>query len=109
MPFGIINGFVQTIISFINFFILYFAFDVKGQNMYAIHQFQTAYFLESILTHIVIILVYRTELISFIQSIPSKEMVIGMLFFACLPFMIIFADLNTGDLFNFNLGKSNFY
>ncbi|KNG79434.1 HAD-IC family P-type ATPase [Mycoplasma sp. HU2014] len=109
IPFGIINGFVQTIISFINFFILYFAFDVKGQNMDAIHQFQTAYFLESILTHIVIILVYRTELISFIQSIPSKEMVIGMLFFACLPFMIIFADLNTGDLFNFNLGKSNFY
>ncbi|MDQ0567665.1 HAD-IC family P-type ATPase [Mycoplasma yeatsii] len=108
IPFGIINGLVQTIISFINFFILYFALDVKGQNMDAIHQFQTAYFLESILTHIVIILVYRTELISFIQSIPSKEMVIGMLFFACLPFMIIFADLNTGDLFNFNLGNNNF-
>ncbi|WP_434341812.1 HAD-IC family P-type ATPase [Mycoplasma putrefaciens] len=103
IPFGLFNGLVQTIISLINFFVLYFAFDLKGQNPDVINQFQTAYFIEAVLTHIVIILVFRTEQIAFIKSMPSKQMIFGMLFFATLPFIIVFANIYSSNLFNFEL------
>ncbi|SYV96622.1 Uncharacterised protein, partial [Mycoplasma putrefaciens] len=50
-----------------------------------------------------IILVFRTEQIAFIKSMPSKQMIFGMLFFATLPFIIVFANIYSSNLFNFEL------
>ncbi|WP_035358726.1 HAD-IC family P-type ATPase [[Acholeplasma] multilocale] len=97
IPFGIWNGLVETIISVLNFVILGFGFGMLQNGAQitdpeTLNQFQTAFFLESMLTHILIIFVYRTEKISFIQSRPSKTLWLGMLGFATIPFMFIFID-----------------
>ncbi|WP_036268984.1 HAD-IC family P-type ATPase [Mesoplasma seiffertii] len=97
IPFGLWNGMVLTIISILNFVILGFVFGLLTNGVAAHEaldqqQFQTAFFLESILTHIVIIFVYRTEQISFVKSQPSKKLVYGLLGFATIPFLFIGID-----------------
>ncbi|WFQ91365.1 P-type Mg(2+) transport ATPase [Mycoplasma feriruminatoris] len=108
IPFAIINGLTQTIISFINFIILYFGFNLKGLDNHSIQLFQTCYFIECILTHIMIILVLRTNRVSFVQSIASKQMLIGMLFFSIIPFIIAFSCSYTNSLnFSVMVGQYN--
>ena len=112
IPFAIFNGLTQVIISFINFMILYFGFNIKGLDAQSIELFQTCYFIECILTHIMIILVLRTDKLSFFKSIASKQMLISMLFFSIIPFVIVFISssfnslgfrLMVGNLNNINL------
>ncbi|AUF83255.1 magnesium transporter [Mesoplasma syrphidae] len=103
IPFGLWNGLVLTIISILNFLILGFVFGLLTNGVYAHEtidqqQFQTAFFLESILTHILIILVYRTEHISFIKARPTKTLVYGLLGFALIPFLFIGLDNHLNNL-----------
>ncbi|EXU60149.1 HAD-IC family P-type ATPase [Mycoplasma mycoides] len=108
IPFAIFNGLTQVIISFTNFVILYFGFNIKGLDAYSIELFQTCYFIECILTHIMIILVLRTDKLSFFKSIASKQMLISMLFFSIVCFMIVFISSSFNSLgFKMMIGNFN--
>ncbi|MDP4040282.1 HAD-IC family P-type ATPase [Mycoplasma mycoides] len=108
IPFAIFNGLTQVIISFTNFMILYFGFNIKGLDTYSIELFQTCYFIECILTHIMIILVLRTDKLSFFKSIASKQMLISMLFFSVVCFMIVFISSSFNSLgFKMMIGNFN--
>ncbi|PPE05997.1 HAD-IC family P-type ATPase [Williamsoniiplasma lucivorax] len=90
------NGLVATLISLINFFIVGYGmglFNQIDQGMEgAIQRFQTTFFLESMITHMILILVYRTEKISLLQSRPSWQLVCGMVFFIGLAFLITYVQ-----------------
>ncbi|QVJ96290.1 HAD-IC family P-type ATPase [Mycoplasma mycoides subsp. capri] len=108
IPFAIFNGLTQVIISFTNFMILYFGFNIKGLDTHSIELFQTCYFIECILTHIMIILVLRTDKLSFFKSIASKQMLISMLFFSVVCFMIVFISSSFNSLgFKMMIGNFN--
>ncbi|AVP49606.1 HAD-IC family P-type ATPase [Williamsoniiplasma luminosum] len=88
------NGIVATIISVINFLIIGYGMGLFNEITNgvdgAIQRFQTTFFLESMITHMMLILVYRTEKISLIQSRPSWQLVLGMVFFIGLSFLITY-------------------
>ncbi|WP_434333142.1 HAD-IC family P-type ATPase [Mycoplasma capricolum] len=107
IPFAIFNGLTQTIISFTNFMILYFGFKINGSDKHSIELFQTCYFIECILTHIMIILVLRTQKVSFFKSLASSQMLVGMLFFSIFPFLIAFISSNFSNSLGFNVMVGN--
>lgn len=94
VSFALWNGLAATLISIINFLIIGYGFNLfseinQGSEL-AIQKFQTMFFLESMITHMVLILVYRTEKISLIESLPSWQLVVGMIFFLGIALMLVY-------------------
>lgn len=87
--FMIVFGLHSTIFDFITFYTLYFQFNLVGTG------FQTGWFLESVMTELIILLIIRTKK-SFLKSKPGKLLLItGITAFAItlyLPFSP-FSDL----------------
>ncbi|PPE06386.1 HAD-IC family P-type ATPase [Mesoplasma corruscae] len=97
IPFALWNGTVHVIVSCINFLIMGYGFKMFQQitngNVETLHQFQTAFFIEVVITHIILIMVYRTSKFSFTGP-KSNSLFNGlMLMFAFIPFLIILIDL----------------
>jgi len=67
----IVFGLASSIFDFLTFFLLYFVYHLSE------HQFQTGWLIESIATQTFVIYVIRTKKIPFLQSSPSKPLLIS--------------------------------
>jgi len=104
LSFGWYNGIVPVIISVTNFLIVGYGFglfdqiniplnsadDLLKARDAAILQFQTAFFMESLATHIMLVIVYRTEEWSIIQSRPSWTLAGVLLGFFAFGFFLVY-------------------
>lgn len=94
IPFAFWNGLVATLVSIINFLIIGFGLNMFNEinvgNDFVIKQFQTIFFLESLFTHMMLIIIFRTEKLSLIQSWPSWQLVCGMSFFIGIAFLLTY-------------------
>lgn len=93
IPFAVWNGMVHVVISCINFLIIGYGFNLfarisQGDEL-ALQQFQTSFFIEVVITHIVLIIAYRTSKVSLFQSRPNKVFALIMVGFGFMPFIII--------------------
>ncbi|MDQ7982621.1 MAG: HAD-IC family P-type ATPase [Spiroplasma sp.] len=100
-PFVIVNSILIAVISITNFLIVGYGFDFFNdinQNPdftnrdLAIKQFQTMFFIESMVSHIFFIFFARTTKISIIQSWPAPIFLFGMLGFLLIPFLFTFVN-----------------
>ena len=91
--FMLIFGGISTLFDFATFYMLFSIFKLPEQT------FQTAWFLESISTQVLVIYIIRTKKIPFIQSLPSKWLVINTLIVFSLAWLIPFTAF--GVDFNF--------
>lgn len=67
----IVFGWASSIFDFLTFFLLYFVYHLSE------HQFQTGWLIESIATQTFVIYIIRTKKIPFLQSKPSKPLLIS--------------------------------
>lgn len=95
-PFVSINSILMTIISITNFLIIGYGFNLFAninnginRDLY-ISQFQTIFFIESMISHIFFVFFARTAKISLIQSWPRITFLFGMLGFIIVPFLFTF-------------------
>jgi len=105
LTFGLYNGIVPMLISIINFLIVGYGFNLFSEIQSAttpemrlnyIQQFQTAFFLESLTTHIMMVIVYRTDQWSIIKSRPSLTLSLVLVGFLGLGFFLIYTpEVNT--------------
>lgn len=107
--FAIINGLVSFAISTMNFMIIGYGFglveDISNQSNLdlrdnLISQFQTYFFLESFITHMMLIVVLRTEFVSVIKSNPSIGVSISLVCYIILAFLVSMTPV-LNDLFGF--------
>ncbi|AGM25320.1 magnesium-translocating P-type ATPase [Spiroplasma chrysopicola] len=70
LPFALINGPVSSIFDIVTFAVLYIGYDVKNHvdDPSAIAMFNAGWFIEGLLTQILVVQMFRTEKIPFIQS-----------------------------------------
>ncbi|WP_031542302.1 HAD-IC family P-type ATPase [Mesoplasma photuris] len=104
IPFGLFTGLAETIITILNFVVMGFVFGllsngsqitgIIGSQEYNqnLQMFQTGFFVESLITHVMIIFVYRTHKLSFIESRPSKMLFLSMLGFISIALLFVFID-----------------
>jgi Mg2+-importing ATPase len=71
--FMLIFGPISSLFDFATFFMLYKVFDLTAS------QFQTGWFLESLATQIFVIYIIRTRKTPFLQSSPSKYLLMSTL------------------------------
>lgn len=93
IPFAVWNGLISVTISIVNFTIIGYGmnlFDGIDHDLYKQQLFQSYFFLESFITHIVLVLVLRTERISFIKSFPNYKMVLGFLGLTTIAVILVF-------------------
>ncbi|MCL8209511.1 HAD-IC family P-type ATPase [Spiroplasma attinicola] len=98
-PFVLINSILMSIISITNFLIVGYGFNFfehinnndLSRALY-IKQFQTMFFIESMVSHIFFIFFARTAKISFIQSWPAITFLFSMLSFLIIPFLFTFVN-----------------
>lgn len=107
IPFAFIIGLIYTIISVANFLIIGFGMNYFNDintninNDYKISSFQTMFFLESFITHMFLILVLRSEKISFIQSNADYKVLIGTIFLFLIALFLVYTPKVNG-LFSFS-------
>jgi P-type Mg2+ transporter len=89
----IVFGLVSSVFDLITFYLLYKYFAVSNK------QFQTGWFLESLATQILVVFIIRTNHLPFIQSKPSKFLVVSTL--TCLTIGWILPYLSIGRLMGF--------
>ncbi len=70
----IVFGLTSSVFDLITFFLLYKFFNVSHA------QFRTGWFMESLATQILVVFIIRTWNIPFIQSKPSRQLFIGVIF-----------------------------
>jgi len=87
-------GPISSIYDFATFFLFFFVLQSPA------HVFQTCWFLESLATQTLIIHIIRTRKIPFIQSRPSKWLVLSSLVCVSIGWIIPFSPL--GPLFKFS-------
>lgn len=91
VKFMITFGLFNTIFDIITFLILYYHFEINGNNEKNIAIFHTAWFIESIITQMLITWILRSKKISFIQTRPSIALLLTtltlMIICVCLPFI----------------------
>jgi len=99
LTFGLYNGVVPILISVTNFLIVGYAFNLFNEintassaelRIVYIQQFQTTFFLESLTTHIMMVIVYRTDQWSIIKSRPSLTLSLVLVGFLGLGFFLIY-------------------
>ncbi len=99
--FMIIFGPISSIFDYVTFFALLLIFKAS------VPLFQTGWFLESILTQILIIFVIRTKRVPFFKSKPSSLLVISSLGVAVIS--LIFPFLPFSNIFSFTKPPLTFY
>lgn len=91
LKFMLIIGPISTIFDLTTFVVMYFGFGLNGSSPESIAMFQTGWFIESLLTQMMVIYILRTEKIPLIQSWPSSTVVLTTFFLLivgiCLPFI----------------------
>ncbi len=87
--FMVIIGPVSSIFDIASFLIMYYGFDWNSNN--ELHQmlFSSGWFLESLLTQIIVIYVLRTEKMPFIQSNPSTPVNLALGLIVLVGFMLV--------------------
>lgn len=90
--FMIIFGLISSVFDYITFGVLIYLFKADE------HLFQTAWFLESVISATLIVLVVRTRL-SFFKSLPGKYLTIATLFVIAFVLIMLFTPM--APLFNF--------
>lgn len=93
--FMIVFGTISSIFDFLTFYVLYSVFHVSQ------HALQTGWFLESLATQTLVIYVIRTRKIPFIQSSPSKYLILTTLAVVTIGWLIPLLPL--GGFFSFAL------
>lgn len=91
--FMVIVGPISSIFDFLTFYILFFVLKL-GES-----QFQTGWFMESLATQIFIVYFIRTKAIPFLQSRPSKYLVIGTVSVVAVGWIVAMSSL--GAFFGF--------
>ncbi|HRO47542.1 magnesium-translocating P-type ATPase [Agriterribacter sp.] len=84
--FMIVFGLHSSVFDFITFYVLYFYFHFSGSS------FQTGWFLESVLTELLILFIIRTRK-SFIKSKPGKLLLITGIAAFCVTLYLPFSPL----------------
>lgn len=99
LPFVLINSILMSILSITNFLIVGYGFNFfehinNNQLSRALYikQFQTMFFIESMVSHIFFIFFARTARISLIQSWPGVTFFFSMLSFLIIPFLFTFVN-----------------
>lgn len=87
--FMLVIGPVSSVFDFLTFGLLYYLFHLNEK------QFQTGWFIESIATQVFVIYVIRTKKIPFLQSMPSKLLVITTFLAVLLAWSIQYTPLHT--------------
>lgn len=85
--FMMIFGPISSLFDFATFYVLYAVFHL-GES-----QFQTGWFIESLMTQIFVIYIVRTKKLPFIQSMPSKYLIISTLGIVLLGLIIAMTPL----------------
>jgi Mg2+-importing ATPase len=84
--FMLLFGLISSFFDYVTFFLLFYLFRVTAA------QFQTGWFIESLATQTLIILIIRTSLVPFIQSKPAISLLLSTVFAVAfgwsLPFLI---------------------
>jgi Mg2+-importing ATPase len=80
----IVFGLTSSLFDFFTFFLLYFLYHLPE------HQFQTGWLIESIATQTFVIYVIRTKRIPFLQSKPSKALLVSTLLGVLLIWLVPF-------------------
>jgi Mg2+-importing ATPase len=80
--FMVIFGSISSVFDFLTFYVLYGIFKATAP------QFQTGWFLESLATQTLVIYVIRTNKIPFLQSVPSKYLVLSSASMVILGWLI---------------------
>lgn len=93
-PFVVVNSILMSLISITNFLIIGYGFNFFQDisNPQVIKQFQTMFFIETMISHIFFIFFARTAKVSIIQSRPSIYFFFGLLAFLLVPFLFTFVD-----------------
>jgi Mg2+-importing ATPase len=98
VPFVLMIALVTTVISIANFLIMGYGFNMFDQmnSSQVQSEFQTMFFIESFVTHMMVIVICRTERISFIQSNASIILWCGIMFlFGILILLVYVPNLNS--------------
>lgn len=80
----IVFGLVSSVFDFLTFYLLYFVYHLNE------HQFQTGWLIESFATQTLVIYIIRTKKIPFLQSSPSKPLMVTTLLAVCGVWLIQF-------------------
>ncbi len=86
-------GPLSSLFDYLTFFVLFFVFSFSAKS------FQTGWFLESLATQTLVIYVIRTKKIPFLQSSPSKYLLISTMLCVAIGWMLPYTPL--GKLFGF--------
>jgi Mg2+-importing ATPase len=92
--FMIFIGPLSSLFDFITFAVMWFIFYGYTQTPIAQSIFRTGWFIESICTQMLVIYIIRTNKIPFIQSRPSRYLVLTTLVFLFTAFSIPFSPLS---------------
>ncbi len=85
--FMVIFGVLSSLFDFVTFFTFYFLFH------FGAGPFQTAWFLESITTQTFVVYVIRTRKIPFLQSSPSRPLIISTVGVVVVAWLMVFAPI----------------
>ncbi|PIR43842.1 magnesium-translocating P-type ATPase [candidate division WWE3 bacterium CG10_big_fil_rev_8_21_14_0_10_32_10] len=86
--FMVVFGPLSSIFDFITFYILYVSFKNVPSA------FQTGWFIESLATQVLVIYIIRTKKIPFIQSTPSKLLIMSTLLIVGIGWIIPYTQIN---------------
>ncbi len=106
-------GPVSSLFDFLTFFIMLFVFipiiplALMSNPRYPEHLFQTAWFIESLVSQIVVVFVIRTRRTPFWKSKPSKYLVISSIVIVTFALLVPFTPL--GEVFGFVAPPLLFY
>ena len=106
--FMIVEGPLSSIFDYATFFTMYFVFGIPVTaaasgvplaTIYQQHMFQTAWFVESLITQTLVVFVIRTRVSPFWKSKPGKYLVLSSLSVVAAALIIPYTPL--GELFHF--------
>ena len=106
--FMIVEGPLSSIFDYATFFIMFFVFGIPVTaaasgiplaTLFQQHMFQTAWFVESLITQTLVVFVIRTRLSPFWKSKPGKYLVLSSLSVVAAALIIPYTPL--GKLFHF--------
>ena len=93
--FMLLIGPVSSLFDFITFGVLWFVFNAQGQDDPHKFLFYTGWFLESLCTQTLVIHVIRTGKIPFIESRPSKYLILTSILIVAVGIILPFSPLAT--------------
>ena len=102
-------GPVSSLFDFLTFFIMLIVFNIPliGYTIHEVSLFQTAWFIESLCSQILVVFIIRTQRKPFWKSKPSKYLVISAI--AILTFALILPFTPLGEVFGFTAPPPLFF